>query len=791
MIPFEFGTYEWQAGTGRVHGDATLAGISGVALDATGTIAWEECLAAIHPEDVRGARRDVERAVAEAKEFRVDVRLVTGGRLRRVTICGRAVRAATGGIGRIAGVVLAVAEPAPTEADARSATDQLQRQFRLYDAVLSATDDFAYIFDLKGRFLYANRRLLHVWSRTLDQIVGKTCYDLGYPTWHADMHMREIAQVIATRRSIQGEVPFTGESGISGIYDYIFTPVVGPGGDVESIAGTTRDVTARKHREDRDRWLIAADDAVRPLTDSLAITQTCARIVGEALQVNRCAYADVEDDQDTFNVTGDYTRDAVSIVGRYRISDFGFEIQRQLRAGTCVAVGDVAVDPRTASAQAVLTAMGIRAAVTVPLLKAGRLVALMALHQTSPRVWLDHEIDLLVRITSRCWESIERARVQRVLAESERRLQLAIATGQLGVWDLDLGTYTLTATGLCRAHHGRTGDESLTYDELWAAVHDDDRERVRAEKRRAIVEHRHFDADYRVVWPDGTVHWLAVRGEASYGPDGTPARMVGVSLDITRAREDAEELKAARGRLEDYARGLEASVAERTARLQETLSELEGFSYSISHDLRAPLRAIQSFASMVEAECSDQLGAEGRDYLRRIIRSSERMDRLIQDVLVYSRIARKEMPVERIELEPFIAGVLETYPHFNAADTDFEIVSPLGAVRANPAALTQCMSNLIGNAIKFVRPGCKPVIRIWTEPRDGRLAVFVRDNGIGIEPALHEKIFGIFYQIDTRYDGTGIGLSVVRKAAERMGGQIGLESSLGRGSTFRLELPAA
>ncbi len=118
---------------------------------------------------------------------------------------------------------------------------------RIYETILSTTDDFAYVFDPKGRFLYANRRLLTVWDKTLEEVVGKTCHDLGYPAWHADLHMREIQEIVRTRQPIRGEVPFTGDSGISGVYDYIFKPVLDAAGKVEVIVGTTRDVTAR-HR---------------------------------------------------------------------------------------------------------------------------------------------------------------------------------------------------------------------------------------------------------------------------------------------------------------------------------------------------------------------------------------------------------------------------------------------------------------------------------------------------------------------------------------------------------------
>jgi len=128
----------------------------------------------------------------------------------------------------------------------RQALARYKRQLRLVDAVASTTPDFVYVFDRQGRFLYANRRLLEVWGMNLPDVIGKTCRELGYEQWHHDMHMREIAQVIQAKRPVKGEVPFKAPlTGHFGVYEYIFTPVLGSGGQIELIAGTTRDVTER------------------------------------------------------------------------------------------------------------------------------------------------------------------------------------------------------------------------------------------------------------------------------------------------------------------------------------------------------------------------------------------------------------------------------------------------------------------------------------------------------------------------------------------------------------------
>ena len=200
---------------------------------------------------------------------------------------------------------------------------------------------------------------------------------------------------------------------------------------------------------------------------------------------------------------------------------------------------------------------------------------------------------------------------------------------------------------------------------------------------------------------------------------------------------------------------------------------------------------MQSFAQILAEECGDRIGPEGKDYIRRIIGASDRMDRLIQDVLTYSRVTRTEVDLLPVDVEGLLDGIHETYPQFQPPQARIEIRRPIARAVGNEASLTQCLANLIGNAIKFVAPGVTPHVEIWSEVHGDRVRLYVRDNGIGIEPDAHEKIFHIFYQLDRTYPGTGIGLAVVRKAAERMGGRIGLESTPGRGSTFHLDLPKA
>jgi PAS domain S-box-containing protein len=270
--------------------------------------------------------------------------------------------------------------------------------------------------------------------------------------------------------------------------------------------------------------------------------------------------------------------------------------------------------------------------------------------------------------------------------------------------------------------------------------------------------------------------------------DGTIVGASKIARDITERNAREQALREAQQELAKLNAELEDRVRQRTAELGETIEELESFSYSITHDLRAPLRSMQSFATMLEEDCEPQVNATGKDYIRRIVTSARRMDRLIQDVLIYSKVARSELHLEVVHTDQLVQGILESYPGFHSDDALIEVRRPLLKVLANEAALTQCLSNLIGNAIKFVKPGSAPQVTIWSEPAQDRVRIYVQDRGIGIPSKHQERIFGIFQRLSKAYEGTGIGLSIVKKAAERMGGAVGLQSEPGKGSVFWLEL---
>lgn len=236
---------------------------------------------------------------------------------------------------------------------------------------------------------------------------------------------------------------------------------------------------------------------------------------------------------------------------------------------------------------------------------------------------------------------------------------------------------------------------------------------------------------------------------------------------------------------------LEEQVAERTAKLQETIADLEAFSYSVSHDLRAHVGTLRGLALLLRRDSAGQMNDKGRRYLESIIATAGRMDRFIQDILMLSRVARDDLDLQSLDVERIVSSVIGSSTAFQPPRAEIEIRAPLPSVLGHETALTQCLSNLLSNAVKFIAPGTLPRVRVWAERRGESVRLWFCDNGIGIAPRNHAQLFDAFQRLDSTYEGTGLGLAIVKRAAERMEGTVGVESELGKGSRFWVQLKSA
>jgi signal transduction histidine kinase len=262
--------------------------------------------------------------------------------------------------------------------------------------------------------------------------------------------------------------------------------------------------------------------------------------------------------------------------------------------------------------------------------------------------------------------------------------------------------------------------------------------------------------------------------------------------DVTERRNAERALSAAHAQIRAYAANLERKVIERTAELHESIESLELLTYTMAHDLRTPIRAMQGFAAALREDVP--MDETGRMYAVRIAEAADRMSQLVNDLLDYARLARLTIPLEPVELKPTLEKVVALWDDkIKRSHAEITVEEPLPAVSGNEVFLSHVMNNLLGNALKFVAPGAAPRIFIHAEAHNSVVRLWFEDNGIGIAPEYHERIFGIFQRLHAteEYPGTGLGLAFVKRAVERMSGRLGLESEPGKGSRFWIEFPRA
>ncbi len=562
----------------------------------------------------------------------------------------------------------------------------------------------------------------------------------------------------------------------------------------------------------RDAFLVALSDALRPLANVNEIKTTAARILGRHLHASRVAYAEITPEGDV-NVEQGYADGVPGIPGRYRLEDYGPALLREVRAGRNVVANDVLSSPDyTEQQKARYRAVQVVANLNVPLLKHGRAVALLAVHQAAARQWTEEEVLLAQETVDRTWATVERARAEAALQSTLQRFYLMLSSMYSGVLLMtEEGRLEFVNRAFCDAYALNETPASLVgltsrdlLEKILPAFQHPEQAKARLLE---ILQRGQPVRAEEFGMRDGRT---AFRDFIPLNVDGKSCGRLWIYTDIT-ARKEAEAVLARSH--ED----LERLVAERTAKLREMVAELEHFSYTITHDMRAPLRAMQGFAELFAEACAGCQAQDAQRFLRRISTSASRMDSLIVDALNYNRTVRQELPLEPVDLAALLRGMLDSYPELQPSKANIEVAPRIPPVMGNEAGLTQCFSNLLGNAIKLVKPGQTPQIRIWAETRPSSppqnpppsappsrpstvndkpltapvVRVWVEDNGIGIPQSMLPRVFDMFSRGHNTYEGTGIGLALVRKVMDRMGGKAGVESEEGKGSRFWLDFRPA
>ncbi|CAN5487177.1 hypothetical protein BH11ARM2_BH11ARM2_08010 [soil metagenome] len=536
-------------------------------------------------------------------------------------------------------------------------------------------------------------------------------------------------------------------------------------GNVRGYLKVFRDGTDQYEEVRTLAFLRRLAETVIELRDADAIIQSVERMLGEHLGASRVLFAEATADGMVVNVRQDWTNGVASLVGSHRVSDFGPQVLADFEAGKVHVSRNGERDYALGEGLESIRAIQAGAGISLPVLKEGRFSALVVVHQSTPRDWTEDEIALVRQVADRVVAEVERARAETALRASEERFRAAQETNpdpftiMQAVRDGSGELVDFRWTFVNEATGRLTGE---TAEDLVGALVSNRRPGIRSTAlyknwRHTAETGEPFSHESFMDFPSGRT-FLRLTG-VRVG-DGVATSFT----DLTQRQLNEERL--------------ELAVSHRTAQLQAAVKEAEGFNYSISHDLRAPIRAIASTSSILLEDLGPTLSAEDRNLLERQLFNAKRLGTLIDELLRLSRYARVEVKRQPLDMTEMALSVAEEI----GGDCHVEVQEGMTA-EGDPGLVRTVLRNLIGNACKFSSEG-----DVWVG-QEGK-AFFVRDEGIGFDMVYAPKLFLPFERLvsEAEFPGTGIGLANVKRIVERHGGKVWAEAEPRRGATFSFTL---
>jgi PAS domain S-box-containing protein len=643
---------------------------------------------------------------------------------------------------RLLGALTALAAGALAYMLARGGQALGASEARLH-TLLNTLPDLVWLKDPNGVYLACNQRFEAFFGATEADIVGKTDHDF-VPADLADFFReKDLAAIAVGGPSVNEEWLTFARDGHRELAETIKTPMFGGNGELLGVLGIARDVTERKRAE---QVIQASEARYRTLLEMAPFPAVLSRV-----------------------------RDGVLLYGNHR-AEIQYGIGRDEGIGQSADRFYDNPDDRARFAEAMRCQGHVDDFEARMRRSDGQ--PFWALVSASI-VEFDNEPAIFASIN----DITSRKQAEAALREQEEFFRLiAENMGDL-VAVLDLDGRRLYNSPSYRSLFGDV--ESLKGTDSFAEIHPDDQQRVRQVFRETVATGHGQRTTFRFRLPDGELREMESQGGVIRGPDGVVKQVVVVSRDITERRRMEDEIRQLNA-------DLEQRVLTRTAELTTANKELETFTYSVSHDLKAPLRGIDGYSRLLLEDHREQLDEEGRLFLGNVRHGVDQMNQLIEDLLAYSRMERRDLQGLPVDLARQVAAALaERREEIAALDMQVEVDLDALVALVDPDGLAMVLRNLIDNALKFSRDSRPPTLAISATPTGKTVTLAIQDNGIGFDMQFHDRIFDIFQRLQRAedYPGTGVGLAIVRKAMQRMGGRVWAASAPGQGATFYLELP--
>jgi PAS domain S-box-containing protein len=640
--------------------------------------------------------------------------------------------------------------------------------------ILERVSDAFVALDRNWRYTYVNRQAAALFGRRREDLIGKHIWT-EFPEGVGQPFHRAYEKAMAEQVFIQMENYYEP-------WDRWFENRIYPSPDGLSIF--FHEITDRKQAEQEARQ---SEEIVRcqnrvleliargtPLHDTLAvlvrgIEALCPDMLGSILLL----------DPDGVHVRHGA---APSLPDGYVRAIDGESIGPQ--AGSCgtaayrrepVIVEDIATDPLWEPYREIALAHGLRACWSTPIFDGqDRVLGTFALYFRTPQSPTARHLQLIDVITYTAAIAIVQNRESQEIKRREIQMAEAQRIAHLGSYEWDVRTNDAhRSEELCRIFGLRPEEFAPTVEAYVERVHPEDRDRTKEIIERSVRDRTPFDFEERIVRPDGAIRQLKSQGTWLVNDAQERVKLVGICQDITERKQAEEQLR-------------------RSEELRVRNEELKAFAYMVSHDLKAPLRSIAGYARELDRQHRAGLSPRGVRCLEQILVAAQNLDRLIEDLLQYSRLDAETPTNTEVDLIRIVEDILrDRKPLVLAQQTELSVNLSPTRIRTWERGLLQVLTNLIDNALKYSKNARPPRIRISSEGRGDVVRIAVADNGIGFDMAHHDRIFGLFSRLvgpDT-YEGTGAGLAIVKKVTDKIGAKVWADSNPGSGATFYLELP--